>query len=201
VNRNAERGRATREHVVDVATDLFAGQGYDATSIEAVMRASGVSKGALYHHFPGKDALFEAVLERITVRIGTALERAAVGAGSPTARIRAGCTAWVRLAVDPVVQRVMLIDAPAVLGWQRWRERDEATFLGDLRRALAAAAEQDVLDRGHVDVFAHALLAAVNETAVLVARADDPAAALAGAEDALDELLDRVLGGPRSAGR
>ncbi|MCO1653579.1 TetR/AcrR family transcriptional regulator [Pseudonocardia humida] len=201
MNRNATRGRATREHIVAVATDLFAADGYEATSIEAVMRASGVSKGALYHHFPGKDALFEAVLGGLDARIEAALRRAAVGVGTPAGLVRAGCTAWVRLAVDPVVQQIMLIDAPTVLGWQRWRERDEATFLGDLRRALAAAAEQGVLDRGHVDVFAHALLASANETALLVARADDPAAALAGAQDALDELLDRVLGGPRSAER
>ncbi len=201
MNRNAARGQATREHLVEVATGLFATQGYDSTSIEAVMRASGVSKGALYHHFPGKDALFEAVLDQLDGRIETALLGAAAGVRTPTALIRAGCAAWVRLAVDPVVQQIMLIDAPAVLGWQRWRERDGARFLGDLRGALAAAAEQGVLDHRHVDVFAHALLAAVNETAVLVARADDPAAALDGAGEALDELLDRVLGGPRSGGR
>jgi AcrR family transcriptional regulator len=201
VNRNATRGRATREHIVEVATGLFAAEGYDATSIEAVMRTAGVSKGSLYHHFPGKDALFEAVLDQLDGRIETALVRAAVGADTPPALIRAGCVAWVRLAVDPVVQQIMLIDAPAVLGWQRWRERDEARFLGALRAALTEAAEQGVLDRRHVDVFAHALLAAANETALMVARAEDATAALAGAEDALDELLARVWGGPLSAGR
>jgi AcrR family transcriptional regulator len=201
VNRNATRGRATREHIVEVATELFATVGYDGTSIEAVMRASGVSKGSLYHHFPGKDALFEAVLDQLDGRIETALVHAAVGADTPVALVRAGCVAWIRLAVDPVVQQIMLIDAPAVLGWQRWRERDEARFLGALRGALTEAAGEGVLDRRHVDVFAHALLAAANETAVLVARADDPAAALTGAEEALDELLGRVLGGPLSAGR
>jgi AcrR family transcriptional regulator len=201
MNRNAERGRATREHVVDVALDLFATQGYDATSIEAVMRAAGVSKGALYHHFPGKDALFEAVLDRIGGRIEAALREAAVGVRAPADLLRIGCRTYIRLAVDPVVQQIMLIDAPAVLGWQRWRERDEASTLGDVRAALAAAAGQGVLDRAHVDVFAHALLAAVNEIALVIARADDPAAALAGAEGALDELLARGVGEPRRADR
>jgi AcrR family transcriptional regulator len=194
VNRNAERGRATREHVVDVATDLFATAGYDGTSIEAVMRAAQVSKGALYHHFPGKDALFEAVLDRITERIEAALDAAAVGVETPAGLIRAGCVTWIHLATDPVVQQIMLIDAPAVLGWQRWRERDEATTLGAMRAALAAAAREGVLDPRHVDVFAHALLAMANELALMVARAEEPAAARARAESALHDLLDRVLG-------
>jgi AcrR family transcriptional regulator len=193
MNRNAERGRATREHLVDVATDLFAAEGYDATSIEAVMRAAGVSKGALYHHFPGKDALFEAVLDRTTERIEAALVEAATGLGSPAELVRVGCLTWIRLAVDPVVQQIMLIDAPAVLGWQRWRERDEANTLGTLRGALAHAAVQGVLDPRHVDVFAHALLATANELAIMIARADRPAEALGGAEDALAALLDRIL--------
>ncbi len=158
------------------------------------MRAAEVSKGALYHHFPGKDALFEAVLDRITERVETALAEAATGVDTPAGLIRVGCTAWIRLAVDPVVQQIMLIDAPTVLGWQRWRERDEATFLGVLREALTAAAEQGVLDPRHADVFAHALLATANELAIMIARAERPAEALTGAESALDELLDRVLG-------
>ncbi|MFC4949705.1 TetR/AcrR family transcriptional regulator [Pseudonocardia sp. GCM10023141] len=193
MNQNAIRGRATREHIVEVATELFAAAGYDGTSIDAVMRAAGVSKGSLYHHFPGKDALFEAVLDHVTLRIEAGLARAAVGVTTPVELIRVGCVAWVRQAVDPVVQQIMLIDAPAVLGWQRWRERDETSVLGALRGALTEAAAQGVLGSGHVDVFAHALLAVVNELAVMIARAADPAAALAGAEDALDDLLDRVL--------
>lgn len=192
MNRNASRGRATREHLVDVATELFAAEGYDRTSIEAVMRAAGVSKGALYHHFPGKDALFEAVLDRITLRIEEALAAAAIGVDTPIGLLRVGCRAWIRQAVEPVVQQIMLIDAPAVLGWQRWRERDEAT-LGAVRGALTAASEQGVLDLRHVDVFAHALLAMINELSIMIARSARPTEALAEAEAALDELLDRIL--------
>jgi AcrR family transcriptional regulator len=195
VNRNAARGQATRDHVVEVATGLFAGVGYDGTSIDAVMRAAGISKGALYHHFAGKDALFEAVLDRVTEQIETALATAAIGVRTPVALLRAGCLAWIRQAVDPVIQQIMLIDAPAVLGWQRWRERDERTTLGAVRGALTAAAEQGALDARHVDIFAHALLAVVNELALMIARSDRPAEALAVAEDALVELLDRLLPG------
>jgi AcrR family transcriptional regulator len=193
VNRNVARGRSTREHILDVATSLFASAGYGGTSIDAVVRAAEVTKGSLYHHFNGKDALFVAVLDRVTERTETARAEASIGIDTPVGLIRAGCAAWIRQAVDPVVQQIMLIDAPAVLGWQRWREREEATALGAFRRALTQAAANDMLDSRHVDVFAHALLATVNELAFMIARADRPADALTETESALDELLDRML--------
>ncbi len=178
MNGNVARGQATRRHIVEAATELFATLGYDGTSIEAVLQAAGVSKGSLYHHFDGKDVLFEAVLDRMTERIEAALAAAAVGVTSPTELLRVGCLAWVRQAVDPAVQQIMLIDAPTVLGWQRWRQRDEANTLGAIRAALTAAAEQGILDSRQVDAFAHALLAMVNELSLMVARADRPADAL-----------------------
>jgi AcrR family transcriptional regulator len=196
VNKNVERGQATRAQLIDVATRLFAERGYDGTSIEAVLAGSGVSRGALYHHFPGKDALFLAVLEDVGVRVAQPALDAMRDAPDPVAALRAGCLGWIRLAGDPVVQQIMLIDAPAVLGWQRWRELDEQSTLGAIRPALAYAAEAGRIDRRHVDAFAHIVLAAVNEVALMIARADDPAAALSAAESPVAEFLDRLLGDP-----
>ena len=88
----------------------------------------------------------------------------------------------------------MLIDAPAVLGWQRWRELDEQSSLGFIRDALAYAAETGRVERRHVDAFAHIVLAAANEIALMIARADDPAAALGAGESAVVEFLDRLVG-------
>src|SRR5271169_5466410 len=99
-----------------VATQLFAAHGYDGTSIEAVLAESGVSRGSLYHHFAGKDALFWAVLEGVAARVGEQLEAVERDAPDPVAALRAGYLAWIRLAGDPVVQQTVLIDAPAVLG-------------------------------------------------------------------------------------
>ena len=193
MNKNVERGRATRAHLVEVATRLFAEHGYDGTSIETVQASAGVSRGSLYHHFPGKEALFWAVLEEVGARITRQGEDIARDAPDPVAMLRAGALAWIRMAGDPVVRQIMLIDAPAVLGWQRWRERDEANTLGAVRAAPTTAAAQGVLDPRHVDAFAHALLAMVNELALVIARADRPADALADTESALHELLDRLL--------
>jgi AcrR family transcriptional regulator len=196
MNKNVERGRATRTHLVEVATRLFAERGYDGTSIEAVLAEAGVSRGSLYHHFHGKDALFWAVLEGIAARVGEQLAELERDAPDPVAALRAAYLAWIRLAGDPVVQRIVLIDAPAVLGWDRWRELDEQGSLGAIKAALAYAAEVGRIESRHVDVFAHILLAAANEVALKIARADDPAAELAAGESAFAEFLDRLLGKP-----
>lgn len=194
VNKNVERGQATRARLVEVATRLFAAHGYDGTSIQAVLAESGVSRGSLYHHFPSKDALFWAVLEEVGTRLGRQAAEVARDAPDPVAALRATCLLWIRQAGDPVVQQTLLIDAPAVLGWQRWRELDEQNSLGPIRAALAYAAEAGRIDRRHVDAFAHMVLAAANEVALMITRADDPAAALSAGESAMAEFLDRLVG-------
>ena len=199
MNKNVERGLATRAHVIEVATRLFAEHGYDGTSIEAVQAGSGVSRGSLYHHFPGKEALFLAVLEDVGARVAQQGEEAARDAKDPVAALRAGGLAWIRLAGDPVVRQIILIDAPAVLGWQRWRELDEQGPLGVIRDCLAYAAETGRIERRHVDTFAHIVLAAANEVTLVIARAEDPAAALAVGESTFAEFLDRLLDPPAAA--
>ncbi len=194
-NKNVERGRVTRAHLIEVATRLFAEHGYDGTSIDAVLVESGVSRGSLYHHFPGKEALFWAVLEDVGARVGQQAEEIIRDAPDPVAALRAGGLAWIRMAGDPVVRQIMLIDAPAVLGWQRWRELDEQGPLGLIRDFLTYAAEAGRIEHRHVDTFAHIVLAAANEVSMVVARADDPAAALTDCESAFAEFLDRLIGG------
>src|ERR1700750_1516599 len=130
-NKNVARGEATRSQLIAIATRLFAERGYEDTSIEAVLREAGVSRGSLYHHFPGKEGLFEAVAGRKPVA-------AARGSDGPVAALRAGSLAWIRLAGDPVVRRILLIDAPSVLGWERWRAMEGHHALGGIRAVLQA---------------------------------------------------------------
>src|SRR6202012_6019511 len=101
MNKNVERGQATRTHLIEVATQLFATLGYEGTSIEAVLAESGASRGSLYHHFAGKDALFLAVLENVGTMVAAQVPAAMAGAGDPVAELRAGSLAWVLLAADP----------------------------------------------------------------------------------------------------
>ena len=198
MNKNVERGQATRAHLIGVATRLFATHGYDGTSIEAVLAESGVSRGSLYHHFPGKEALFLAVFEALGDRLGADMTAAIQDAANPIEMLRTASVAWIRQAGDPVVQQIMLIDAQAVLGWQRWRELDEPA-LGMIRHALGYAAEQGAVDPRHVDVFAHIVMATLNEVAMMITLADDSAAELTAGESAVDEFLNRLLGGLGSA--
>lgn len=188
-----EQGQATREQIVVAATDLFARQGYEGTSIEAVLAASEVSRGALYHHFASKEALFEAVLERVEQGIATRIVAAASAGPDAVGRLRAGCLAWLRIAEDPTAQQIALIDAPSVVGWQKWREIDGRYAFGLLKGALAAVAAEGRIRPELVEVLAHMLLAALLELALVIARADKPRAALKTGEAAVDELLQRLV--------
>ena len=193
MNRNVARGRETREQFVRVATRLFATHGYEGTSIETVLQETGASRGSLYHHFPGKEALFLAVLQDLEVRVIAEVTGEVAELTDPVEALRTACLGWIRLAGDAEVQQIVLIDAPAVLGWQRFRELDEQNVLGQFRAALAAASAMGRVEARHVDVFSHLVLAAVNEAAMLVARSPDPAAAMPGAQDAFEEFLRRLL--------
>lgn len=192
-NRNVARGVATREHLIAVATRLFAERGYEGTSIELVLQAADVSRGALYHHFGGKDALFEAVLDSVEIDVGRRTAAATAGVASADAALRAGCLAWIRFVGDPVVRRILLIDAPAVLSWHRWRAMDERYALGTIRAALVAIAASGRLAAELVDMFAHILLAAMNEIALVIATAADAEAAVREGTAAVDEFLARLL--------
>ncbi len=189
-----ERGAATRERLVAIAAAQFGEHGYDATSIDAILAAAGVKRGALYHHFASKQELFDAALDQTVAGIALETAKAARGATDPLESLRAGCAAWLRMALDPAVQRIALIDAPAVVGWSRWREIDERHVLGGVRHNLAQLADAGCLAPGDVDVFAHMVLAAVNEAALMVARAEQPRKALAVGLGAVDRLLDGLVG-------
>jgi AcrR family transcriptional regulator len=194
-----EKGQATRERLVRSARGLFGKRGYEATSIEAVLEAAGVRRGSLYHHFPSKEALFDAVLDQLVREIARAAAGAARAAGSdPVATLRAGCRSWLKMALDPAIQRIVLLDAPAVLGWSRLRELDEQHTLGGLRSNLLRIARGGRIATREIDLLAHMLLAALNEAAMLIARTADGRAALAAANAALDTLLERLASPPRS---
>jgi AcrR family transcriptional regulator len=193
-DQRVERGKATRERLVATARELFGRDGYEATSVEAVLREAGVARGSLYHHFENKTALFDAVLDQVVGEIAEQAAEAARAHNDPVEGLRAGCGAWLRMALDPAIQQISLVDAPAVVGWSRWRELDEQHTLGGVRRSLQLLAKSGRLPAEQVDVLAHMLLASVSEAALLIPRAEDPEAALAAGRAAFDTLLDRLAG-------
>jgi AcrR family transcriptional regulator len=190
-----EKGTATRERLIRAARALFGERGYEATSIQLVLHRAGVARGALYHHFPSKEALFDAVLEQIVAEVADEAAKAARAAGdNPVDNLRAASNTWLEVALDPAIQRITLLDAPSVVGWKRWRELDEQHTLGGLKRTLQRIADDGRLPAASVDVLAHMVLAAVAEAALLIARAEDPEGALSEGQAAVDTLLGRLVG-------
>jgi AcrR family transcriptional regulator len=188
-----EKGKATREGLIIVARGLFGDRGYDATSVGAVLERAGVARGALYHHFATKEELFDAVLDREVARIAALSADAARAADDPVAALRAGCNTWLEVALDPAVQRVVLLDPPAVVGWARWRALDEEHTLGGLRASIKRISADGRVPAGEVDVLAHMVLAAVSEAALMIAQADDQRAALKDGQAAVDTLITRLF--------
>jgi AcrR family transcriptional regulator len=188
-----DRGQATRAHVLETATRLFAARGYDATSIEDVLAATSLSRGALYHHFPSKEALFEAVLDAVEAEIAQLLGAARAAAG-PIEGLRVACDAFLKLAGEQKIRQIVLIDAPAVVGWQKWREIDARHGFGRMKASVKAAAAQGRVPAELVETYAHIMLAALFELALLVARAENPKAALKTNRAAMRKLIDGLLG-------
>ncbi len=196
VDGRKARGAATRERLLAAARRLFGERGYEATSIESVLEASGVARGALYHHFQSKAELFDAVLSEVLIEIArrSAAAAAADGSADPLQGLRAGSHAWLQLALDPAIQRIALLDPTTAVGWARWREQDEAHSLGGLRATVLRLADEGRVAPGQAELLAHVLLAALNEAALFVAYAEDQALAAENARATVDTLLDRLFG-------
>ena len=167
---------ATRTALIDAARRLFAERGYDAVGTEEIVRAAGVTRGALYHHFGGKAELLEAVYERLEAESTERVARVVLGSEleSPLEAMKAGIEAFLDECAEPELQRIALHDAPAVLGWDRWREIAAANGLGLIEASLSAAIEAGEIRPLPVRPMAHLLLGALDEAAMLVARARRP---------------------------
>ncbi len=187
----AERSEATRDALIEAARALFAERGYAAVGTEEIVRAAGVTRGALYHHFDGKRDLFEAVYERIEVELAQRIASGALDAGAtaPLEAMRAGAEMFLLAATEPETQRIVLIDGPSVLGWDRWREIATEHGLGLIEATLQAAIEAGAIAEQPVRPLAHVLMGALDEAAMLVARAEDPERMRAEVGRTLDALL------------
>ena len=187
----AEQRAATTARLIEVAREQFTTHGYADAPTEDIVRIAGVTRGALYHHFGGKEGLFHAVLDAVQHDVGERVEAAARQVEGTWEQLIAGCAAFLEASRDPQVQRIMLIDAPAVLGWAAWRELDAQYSMKSLREALAALQAQGELAPLSLDALTHLLSGAMNEAALWIAQSDQPAA-LDDAVAALRHLLESL---------
>ena len=171
--KQAERRAATTEAILKAGRRLFGEQGFAATTIDDIAEAARVAKGAVYHHFATKEAVFEAVFDQVSRDLVLEIDRAARAEKDVLAAMVAGTQHYFAACAKGHTCQIILRDGPAVLGWERWREIDAQHFGGKIPRALAAAMDAGLIARQPVEPLARLLLGAVTEAAVACAgRAD-----------------------------
>jgi len=171
--RQAERSETTRAALIQAARELFARRGYAGVGTEEIVRSARVTRGALYHHFTSKEDLFRAVFEQLEADLTQRIAAVAASAEDPYRALAAGAEAFLDACLDPAVQRITLLDAPAVLGWQQWREIGARYGLGLVQGALQTAMDQGLIAQQPVTPLAHVMLGALDEAALLVAQSSD----------------------------
>lgn len=193
----AERSQATRDALIEAARTLFAERGYAGVGTEEIVRSAGVTRGALYHHFEDKRDLFEAVYARVEAELAQRIAEGALVAGTtdPLQAMRAGAEMFLQACTEPEAQRIVLLDGPSVLGWDRWREIAAEHGLGLIEATLQTAIDAGAIPEQPVRPLAHVLMGALDEAAMLIARAEDPARTREEVGRTLDSLLAGLSAG------
>ncbi|MGW4203226.1 TetR/AcrR family transcriptional regulator [Streptomyces sp. NPDC004726] len=201
MTKKAEQGDATRRQLVEAAIALFTAHGYAEASTTRIVERAGVTRGALYHHYPDKEALFEAaytaVQKDVYARCASAAETAD---GDRVTRMLAGMDAFLTACLEPPVQRILLLEGPLVLGWERSALFDDPHCARQLlRAALVSAAQSGLIPPEHAEPLAHLLYGALHQAGVSVATAADPAAQRAVMSEVVGDLVSSRLRGPSKA--
>lgn len=187
VNRRtqAERTAATRAALIAAGRTLFAEHGFSGVGTQAIVAQAGVTRGALYHQFADKDELFVAVFEQVEEEVMGKVTEAVVAAGvdGPLEAMEVGVREWLELCADPEVHRIILLEAPVVLGWEAWREAGARYAMGLIESLIEQAIADGTAPAQPVRPLAHAMIGAVDEAAMYVARSAEP-------EKARVEMLD-----------
>lgn len=190
---------ATMQKLVQIGRSQFARHGYAQTSTEELVHLAGITRGALYHHFGSKEGLFKAVVEDVQRDIGQRIADAVSAVDAPWEQLRLGCQAFLAASLDPEVQRILLIDAPAVLGWEIWRQMDAENAMRLLEGNLRELVEAGLIAVPSVAALTHLLSGAMNEAVLWIARAENAPQALAETIATLDQLLSALRRDQNSA--
>ncbi|MGB3485499.1 MAG: TetR/AcrR family transcriptional regulator [Mycobacterium sp.] len=189
----AERTAATRAALLAAARELFATNGFNDVSTQAIVEAAGVTRGALYHQFDDKAGLFVAVYEEVEAELVAAVAARIAEAGpeGTVDAMRVGARLFLDLCSAPTVQQIVLVDAPTVLGWEQWRAMGVKYGLGVIEAMLGQAVAEGAIPDQPLRASAHVLLGALDEAALYVSRAEDPERA----REEMYGVCDRVITG------
>jgi AcrR family transcriptional regulator len=172
--RLAEQSEATRAALLSAARDVFAGHGFAATTTEEIVRRADVTRGALYHHFSGKEELFAAVYEQLEAELAERSVRAAMGGTEPLDRLRGGIDAYLDACLDPAVQRIVLLDGLSVLGWEQWHALGSKYSFLVLKLGLEAAMASGAIAERESEPLTHLVQGALIQAGMVLARSEDP---------------------------
>lgn len=188
--RRQEFSATTKQALVEVATALFTERGYAHTSVDEIVAGAQVTKGALYHHFTGKQALFEAVFEGVEHESADTIRAAVRGTGDPWEKATAGLQAFLEVVQEPGYRRVVIQEGPAVLGYERWREQEERSTFGIVVDIVSSVLAGHDVGSGLVETFSRVFFGALSAAGSAVSTAEDPARASAEVEAAVGFILD-----------
>jgi AcrR family transcriptional regulator len=190
-----ERSAATRDALISAARKLWGLRGYAEVGTPEIATAAGVTRGAMYHQFADKAALFSEVVEAVEQDVMGRMATVVAGSGAttPADAIRAAVDAWLEVSGDPEVRQLILLDAPSVLGWAAFRDVAQRYSLGMTEQLLTEAIRAGQLPRQPVRPLAHVLIGALDEAAMAIATADDPKRARRETEEVLHRLIDAML--------
>jgi AcrR family transcriptional regulator len=193
----AERSAATQQALVEAARRLWGERGYAEVSTPEIAAAAGVTRGALYHQYADKAALFRAVVEAMDQEITERLQVSVAAARpeTPADTMHAMADAWLDIAGEPEVQQLMLLDAPSVIGWREYRELSQNNSIESAEELLKAAIAAGQLRPQPLRPLALVLLGALEEAAMYLAGAEDPAQAREEVRAVVRDLIDGILTG------
>lgn len=182
MKRNKEDTNATIQKLIAVAREHFTVKGFAEASLEDIANEAELTRGAVYHHFGSKKQLFAVVLEAVQSEVAQRIETEAAGSEDLWEQLLLGCRAFVSAAVEIPNKRIMLIDGPAVLGWEQWRMMDERNSMRLLHGQLQLMQEQGYFRDVSIDALTHTLSGALNESALWIAQTSH-------SERSLDETM------------
>lgn len=195
--RRLDYSESTRQALVDSAVALFAERGYAGTSLDGIAKNARVTKGALYHHFGGKQALFEAAFDSVEAGVARRLAGIVSGPGEIWETARASLRAFLEVCLEPAYQRIVVHEGPAVMGWERWRAAEEQFTFGIVRESVSALVDAGEVEPLPVDSLTRVVFGALSAGASAIASSEDPQRTRIEVGQCIERLMDGLRAAPR----
>ncbi|MGH3438013.1 MAG: TetR/AcrR family transcriptional regulator [Sciscionella sp.] len=191
-SRRLEYSESTRQALVDSAIDLITKRGYAGTALDEISKRARVTKGALYHHFSGKQALFEAAFNAVESNAMRRLAEIVAEPQDPWAAAMTGLRTYIKICLEPSYQRIVVHEGPVVMGWERWREAEDHFSFGLIRDTVQSMIDSGAVEAVPVEVTSRLLFGALSAAATVIATASDQKQASVEVITAVERMLERI---------